>query len=420
MKFRDASAPLSVAAHETTTRHVGALYPLLHDTGHGTPGVVVGLDLLGGCFSYDPFELYAAGILSSPNVVVFGQIGRGKSSFVKTYLHRQLAFGRSTFVVDPKGEYGPLARSVGCEPLSLRPGGSLRLNPLDLVGSSGDGIDTQRLQLLESLVGSSLTRDLVPRERTALEFALANVTQRVQVPTLPHLIEALFSPEEKSAKQVNSTRDELAEDGRDIALELRRLVHGDLKGMFDAETSSSIDLNGRVIVLDLSALYGSEALGLLMVCATSWLHGVIQRQASLHRRVILVVDEAWAILKDVAVARWLQSSWKLARAWGISNMAVLHRVSDLQAVGGEGSEQRSLAEGILLDSETRVIYAQPAGEIDSATGLLSLTKPEVELLGRLNRGTALWKVGNYSSLVRHIVGPGEHSLIDTDEAMRSL
>ena len=51
MRWRDGSAPATVAAHETTTRHVGAVYPLLHDVGHGTPGVLIGVDLLGGLFS---------------------------------------------------------------------------------------------------------------------------------------------------------------------------------------------------------------------------------------------------------------------------------------------------------------------------------------------------------------------------------
>jgi hypothetical protein len=53
-----------------------------------------------------PFELYRAGVLTNPNMVVFGQIGRGKSAFVKTYLWRQAVFGRRAWIVDPKGEYG--------------------------------------------------------------------------------------------------------------------------------------------------------------------------------------------------------------------------------------------------------------------------------------------------------------------------
>ena len=56
-------------------------------------------------------------------MVVVGQIGRGKSAFVKTYLWRQAVFGRRAWVVDPKGEYGALARAWGVTPVALRPGG---------------------------------------------------------------------------------------------------------------------------------------------------------------------------------------------------------------------------------------------------------------------------------------------------------
>ena len=98
-------------------------------------------------------------------------------------------------------------------------------------------------------------------------------------------------------------------------------------------------------------------------------------------------------------------------------MAVLHRVSDLAAVGAVGSEQRQLAEGLLLDSETRIIYAQPPGELAAAAELLDLTPVETEVVGRLGRGVALWKVGGHASLVRHQLGPLERSLVDTDGAM---
>jgi hypothetical protein len=201
-----------------------------------------------------------------------------------------------------------------------------------------------------------------------------------------------------------------------VALELRRLVEGDLAGMFDGPTSAGIDLSGALVVLDLSALYSSPALGLLMTCATAWLQGVIGASRTVRR--LVVVDEAWAIVHDLAIARWLQSGFKLARAFGVANIAVVHRLSDLQAAGGAGSEQRQLAEGLLSDSETRVIFGQPHSEVGAARELLGLTLTEAELLPQLPRGVALWKVGRRSFLVEHRVGSGERRMVDTDARMR--
>jgi hypothetical protein len=430
-----------VPAHVTTTRHLCAAYPLASEAGLGHEGVLIGRDVLGGSFVYDPFVLYRNGVVTNPNAVVLGQIGRGKSSFVKSYLWRQAVFGRHAWVVDPKGEYGPLAEAWGVRPAALRPGGLIRLNPLDTAddpddrpggwreGSApdhgaaidpGDGTRRRRVVLTSSLAVACLGRELVPRERAAIDAALGQATGRaaaakMPAPTLPQVVEALLQPGPDAAVALRTTPTALLEDGRDVALELRRLVHGDLCGMFDAPTTPGLRLDGPLVVLDLSAVYHSPALGVLMACAAAWLQSAVRSQ---HRnRIIVVVDEAWAILSNLGVARWLQTSWKMSRANGVANMAVLHRLSDLRAVGADGSEQVNLAEGLLSDSETRVVYAQSPGEVARTRELLGLTDTETELVTQLRRGMALWKVGSRSFLVEHRLASGEEWLTDTDQAM---
>jgi hypothetical protein len=412
-----------VPAHVATTRHLCAAYPLATEAGLGHEGVLIGRDLLGGSFTYDPFDLYRSGVVTNPNMVVFGQIGRGKSSFVKSYLWRQSVFGRRAWVVDPKGEYGPLARAWGVRPVALRPGGDVRLNPLDTGGpEAGDAADAwrRRVELTASLAVACLGRDLLPRERAAVDAALADATARAarsgrSAPVLPEVVEALLDPGAEAARALRTDPTRLMEDGRDVALELRRLVHGDLRGMFDGPTTGGLRLDAPLVVLDLSAVYNSPALGVLMACATAWLQSAVR--AEHHHRVIVVVDEAWAILSNLGVARWLQASWKLSRALGIANMAVLHRLSDLRSVGAGDSEQVGLAEGLLADSETRVVYAQSPGEVERSADLLGLTDTEVALVAQLRRGVALWKVGRRSFLVEHRLASDEVALVDTDAAM---
>jgi hypothetical protein len=212
-----------------------------------------------------------------------------------------------------------------------------------------------------------------------------------------------------------------------VALELRRLVAGDLRGMFDGPTSPGIRLDAPLVVLDLSAVYHSAALGILMTCATAWLQSGLGVGADVSATgdgattgsdgVVIVVDEAWAILANLGVARWLQSSWKMSRARGVANVAVLHRLSDLETTGAAGSEQVGLSRGLLSDSETRVVYAQPPGEIERAASLLGLSSTETEIVPHLRRGVALWKVGTRSFLVEHRLSPLERTIIDTDARM---
>ncbi len=407
-------------AHRATTAHLQAVYPFVAEGGLGDRGVYIGRDLFGGAFTYDAWELYAAGVLTNPNMVVLGQIGRGKSSFVKSLVWRQQVFGRQAWVVDPKGEYGPLAAASGATSLRIIPGGSVRLNPLQTPGAGvGDG-DCRRRQaeLLCSLAAGSLGRPLSPHERTAAELAMGSVADRNGEPTLPAVVDALLVPEPGAARSVHTDVASLAADGREVALELRRLVRGDLAGMFDGPTTPGIDLTSHLVVIDLSALYASPALGLLMTCATAWLQATLQHDDGIRR--LVVVDEAWAILSNLAIARWLQAGFKLARAFGAANVAVVHRLSDLRAAGAEGSEQQRLAEGLLADSETRVIFGQPPSEVESATDLLGLTSTEADLLPRLPRGVALWKVGARAFLVEHRLGRQESELVDTDVRMTSF
>jgi hypothetical protein len=78
-----------------------------------------------------------------------------------------------------------------------------------------------------------------------------------------------------------------------------------------------------------------------------------------------------------------------------------------------------LAEGLLADTETRVIYGQPPSELDQARELLGLSDTEAKLLPHLPRGRALWKLGTRSFLVAHRLSGVEVALVDTDVRMNS-
>lgn len=407
---------MRIPTHEATTAQLGAAYPLAASRPLPSGGILVGRDLLGGAFVHDPFELYAAGALTNPNMLVFGQIGRGKSALVKTYLYRQAAFGRRIVVLDPKGEYGALAAALGVAPIALRPGGRLRLNPLDTCPGAGADEPAEaarrRLALCSGIAASALGRELTPTEHTGVELALDAAATTMASPTLPEVVEALIAPTAAAARSVGSDVATLRAGTRDLALELRRLVHGELRGMFDGPTSAGLGLDGRAVVLDLSAVYRSPALGVLVTCAAAAVQAAAEADTS--SRTILVVDEAWAVLANLGAARFLQSSWKLARARGTANLAVLHRVSDLSSAGGAGSAATRLAEGLVADSETIVCYAQAATELGAAASALGLSGEEAQLVGRLRRGVALWKVGRRSFLVEHRLAEGERQLVDTD------
>jgi type IV secretory pathway VirB4 component len=426
-------------SHEATTAQLGAAYPFAATRPLPAERVLVGGDLAGGPFRHDPFDLYAAGVITNPNMTVLGQIGRGKSALVKSYLYREAAFGRRLAVLDPKGEYAPLARALGVRPIKLSPRGGVRINPLEAVArsspeSAAESAETaaetrrSRLTLLGALSEATMRRRLSPVERLALEVALDSC---VGEPTLAEVVERLLEPDLDARAPSGIGGSGIggsgiggavfATDGRDVGLELRRLVRGDLAGMFDGQSTStsSTAAAAHALVVDLSEAYHSEALPAIMVCAAAWLQSMTAatNQAASQPKTLFVVDEAWAVLSDVAVGRYLRSSWKLARARGLANVAVCHRASDLAAAGALGSEEARLAEGLLADSETVVCYAQPSSELPVLAGLLGCSIGEIEYLPTLRRGVALWRVGGKRFLVEHMLSTTERVLVDTDERL---
>ncbi len=189
----------------TTTAQAEAIYLASAEPGLGTRGVLIGKELYSGQgIAYDPFEMYGDR-LPGPNALVLGDVGNGKSALTKTYLLRQIRFGRQVAVLDSKnqrgeGEYAKLARALGVTPIRLVPGdgeraGRVRLNPLDPAIAPD-----RQLSLLRTVAQVALDRRLVPRQGDALMRAHSRVVEAAaqagRQPTLPQVVAALLAPTE--------------------------------------------------------------------------------------------------------------------------------------------------------------------------------------------------------------------------------
>src|SRR5206468_10479250 len=114
-------------------------------------------------------------------------------------------------------------------------------------------------------------------------------------------------------------------------------------------------------------------------CASAWeramiarLHAEADREQRPPRKMINVLDEAWRALAVLGVGEWLQSAFKLSRRDGVQNVVIMHRLSDLSAAGAAGSRERELAEGLLHDAQTRVVYRQAPDNVALTRELLGL------------------------------------------------
>jgi type IV secretory pathway VirB4 component len=402
--------------HRCTTRHAQAIYPFVAAGGLGARGVFVGRDSSGASFCYDPWVLYGQGVLDDPNVIVLGKLGQGKSSLVKSLLWRMLLFGRRAFVLDVKREYGPLCEEVGVTPIALTPGGSIRLNPL-----ASRPEEHAQLELLRAVAVTAVGGPLSQAEAGALREALRCVRQSgTREPTLPDISSVLFQPTAEMGARLRTDPPRLAGDVRRVALALQDLCEGPLRGMFDGPTTPGLELDGRLVVLDLHAVKDSPAVGILMACASAWMSALLARAAERpgRERLINVADESWKIVQHTGLGEWFQSNFKLARQFGVMNLVVLHKLADLQAAGDAGSRAARIAEGLVADASTRIVYHQDESQVDLTRTLLGLSDSEATLIGALSAGQALWRVGSRSFVVQHYRSQVEAGFTDTDTGMR--
>lgn len=377
----------------------------------------IGRDASGGAFCFDPWLLYGEGVIDDPNVIVLGTLGQGKSALVKTLLWRMLLFGRRAFVLDVKREYGPLCDAAGVRPISLVPGGGVRLNPL-----ASRPEEHAQLELLRAVAVTALGGPLRQIEAGALREALRTVRLRgAGEPTLPEIAAALFVPSAETADRLQTTPERLAADARRAALALQDLCEGPLRGMFDGPTTPGLDLDARLLVLDLHAVRDSAAVGVLMACATAWISALLARTAERpgRERLINVADESWKIVQHTGLGEWFQSNFKLARQFGVMNLVVLHKLADLHAAGDAGSRAARIAEGLIADASTRIVYHQDESQIPLTRSMLGLSRSEADLISLLSAGQALWRVGSRSFVVSHHRSTLETALTDTDTGMRA-
>jgi type IV secretory pathway VirB4 component len=401
--------------HRVTTRHAQAIYPFTASCGLGGRGAFIGRDSGGGAFCFDPWVLYEDGSLDDPNAIVVGKLGQGKSALVKTFLWRMLLFGRRAFVLDVKREYGSLCQAAGVRPIALVPGGGVRLNPL-----AWQADEPAQVELLRAITATAIGSAVSQAEASSLREALRVVRDRVREPTLPHIAAVLFAPPAEMAERLRTVPDQLAADARRAALALQDLCLGPLRGMFDGPTTPGLDLDARLLVLDLHAVRDSPAVGILMACATAWMTALLARMADqpTRGRLINVADESWKIIQHPGLGEWFQGNFKLARQFGVMNLVVLHKLADLHAAGDAGSRAARIAEGLIADASTRVIYHQDESQIALTRELLGLSETEAQLLGLLSPGQALWQVGRRSFVVQHHRSRLEKRLSDTDAGMR--
>ncbi|WP_233624179.1 hypothetical protein [Actinoplanes sp. ATCC 53533] len=420
----------------TTTAQLCAVYPLVSDPGLPVDGPLVGTEVYSrSAFTFSLHELYRAGAVTAPNLVVTGEIGTAKSSLLKTLAFRGIPFGTRFYVTDLKGEYDLLAQLAGITPVQVGPGLGVIMNPLAGIrrGPQQSEIEwlqlqrSRRLLLLEGLLEIQLGGSLTEAERSLVEYAVDAVTRardasptRLATPTLSTVLAAMGEPNlwQDRLGHVSYPVETFVADSRRVRLALERLISGALGGVFDGPASSSarLDFEQPGAILDLRTIRASDQMtAMAMTCAQSWLEAELSHPDAPPR--VCFYDEFALIARHLPLIRRMREQLKLARALGIANVLAFHRFSDLAASGAADSEQVRIARGLIEDSGVRVSYRQATGSVEQAREFLGTSDVESDLLRYLHQGVGLWKIGVRSFVVKHQLSRVETAMVHTDSRM---
>lgn len=417
---------LRIPFHRGSTAHICSIYPFSVHRPLCHRGAVVGVDVLSdqGVFVWDPFEAYAQGLTTNPNVAVFGKPGQRKSTLVKTFIWRMFAlYGRRRWVgiADPKGEYVSVAQRLGLDIVRLSPGGETRLNPLAAgpaaAHESTEKTALRRADTVRDLLAAVLHRDLVPAEEAILYSAVEDLLGgRAKEPTLADLCALLTEPTDNMVARVRKQPDELVAAADQLYYGLQNLLSQSLRGMFDGVATVRPADDTAGVVLDLSGLdIASPAMPLVLMAATGWLQEYLVCPGPQR---VQVTDELWVGAGDRAFIRHMQRCVKLGRTLGVANIQLLHKVTDAAAQSDSGTAESKMAAGLLADTDTAIVLRQHPDQLDVAQKTWALSQTERDWVGSLPEGRALWLLGGRRAVVQHILADSERALVDTDQRMR--
>lgn len=419
----------------TSTRQAQAINPALVATHAPLAGPLTGVDVdTGNAVSNGPHELYAQRRITSPNVVVMGDVGSAKSSLVKTvYVARAVACGKQVAVFDRKnqegrGEYSEVA--TVCHGVTIRfsrtEGSPINLLDPRISTSSRDGDNDSRvgqdrlLLMAAEYAHGPLSSHEHHALRSAHRSALARAHAAGRVATIRDVIDSLYDPEPDAVpRQQLADRSIVSVEhvigwGMALAMDLERFVDGDLSGLIDADTADEVDWNSPLLVFDTSELdEDSPALSLVMALVATFLSSV---WASRPGQRIIVLEEGYHTARltgpgTTSVATILRSLVKRGRGIGLAFVTVLHHVSDLPA--------DSDAMSLVREAQVVHIYRQSrSDDAQTAVSLFGLPGWAEDLLPAVEPGVHVLKVGKEPArLVRHIRTRIEEGFTDTDSAM---
>ncbi|MBI2053027.1 MAG: DUF87 domain-containing protein [Candidatus Ryanbacteria bacterium] len=336
--------------------------------------------------------------LENYNSIMFAKSGSGKSYTAKLEILRSLMFDTDVIVIDPEREYEYLAESVGGRYFNVSLSSKHHINPFDIPIPREDesAADVLRSHII-GLVGlfRLMLGNLTPEEDAIIDRAITETYASKDI-----------TPDSDFSQATTPILSDFAlvlanmEGGENLSVRLKKYTEGTWAGFINQP--SNVDINQRLVVFSVRDME-EELRPIAMYLIINYIWSAIRR--TLKRR-LLVVDEAWIMMKSVDSASFLYGIAKRARKYYLGVATITQDVADFM--------QSPYGKPIVTNSSIQLLLKQSPASINAVQDVFNLTEEEKFLLLESDVGEGIFFAGLKHIAIKVQASYTEHQIITSD------
>ncbi len=344
-------------------------------------------------------------LLDNGNGFIFGKPGGGKSMFAKDELvNTFLAYPEDTiFVIDPEGEYGPIAELLNGTVIKISPESESHINPLDFNERLSDDKDPvwYKTEFLINMFESSIFSD---RYGSGITAGGKTIIDNCNRELYKNYFEKLKEQDAEISVETNPTLVDFYEilnkqsgrEAKELAKGLELYTTGSLH-YFSHKTN--VKINNRFVVFDISGMGTAlRALGLLIVLDFIW-RKIIENGLK-GKNTWFYVDEAHLLFRNENSANFMRDLYKRARKYGGLNTSITQNIEDLL--------MNDIARTMIYNSNFVVMLKQSNSDKQMLADLLNIPESQYKYITETPPGQGLIYTGEKSIIpFVNVIGPGK-------------
>ncbi len=337
--------------------------------------------------------------LENANQVVFAKAGAGKSYSTKLEIIRSLMLGIDVLVIDPEDEYRRLSDAVGGTVLKISLNSNDSINPLDIptIPKDEDPGDVFKSHIL-NLTGllKLMLKNVTPEEEAVLDKAITETYASRGITAEVKDFSKFKAPLLEDLQTVLENMD----GGKNLATRLYTFTKGTYAGFINKPTS--VDVKNRLVIFSIRDLE-EELRPIAMYIVLNFIWNLIRSEM---KKRILIIDEAWWMMKYPDSAAFLYSLAKRCRKYYLGLTTITQNVEEFL--------DSPLGKPVITNSSLQLLLKQSPSAIEVVAKTFYLTEAEKNLVLQAGVGEGIFFVGLKHVAIRIIPSYFEDKLITTN------